>query len=158
MPKQKGKKVRADSRAAYLGRYAGVPTSFFGIEIEGARYLARVLSTYAKDRSCVWLKFESDGMKVYVPLDMAIKWLITDEEAANGEWYSDSESEEEAKPPQMASPKSVSVGRVAQKKLQTSHPQGEASCRNSSRKSNRPWEKVLKDIFAPKYLDKATIN
>ena len=66
-----------------------MPTSFFGTDIPGARYLARVTQKHATMRTMVWLTFEADDKQVYVPHGTAAKWLITDEEAEDEttEWY-----------------------------------------------------------------------
>ena len=37
-----------------LGKWLGVPTSFFGVEVEGARYLARCTEPHAKPHARSW--------------------------------------------------------------------------------------------------------
>ena len=95
MPPSK-KKAAGGSRSAkpgadIVGRFLGVPTNFFGVEIEGARYLAKVSSTHASRPEHVWMKFKMDGKEVNVPHHVARQWLITDAEAddPSADWYED---------------------------------------------------------------------
>ena len=99
-PKKKGKASAVpgtdDPRTKLLWRWAAAPTAFFGVEVEGARYLARVIAKHATQSLMVWLKFKSDGKQVSIPHDLVTKWLITADEADAGDWYSgDEESSED---------------------------------------------------------------
>tara|TARA_B110001452_G_C15080143_1_gene376877 strand:- start:281 stop:508 length:228 start_codon:yes stop_codon:yes gene_type:complete len=72
-PKRKagaGGSAAADPRPALVGRHLGVPTSFFGVEIEGARYLARVKAIHQTKKEMVWMKFAQAGYG-----DEAFEWL-----------------------------------------------------------------------------------
>ena len=51
----------SDERAKLVGRYLGVPTSFFNVEVEGARYLARVKAPHKDKNDMVWMKFQQAG-------------------------------------------------------------------------------------------------
>ena len=48
---KKKPRAAADARTALVGRYLAVPTSFFNVEVEGARYLARVKEIIVEWRS-----------------------------------------------------------------------------------------------------------
>ena len=101
-PKAAGEAAAANPRTKLIGRWVGVPTSFFGVEVPGARYLGRVTLAHASKTTMVWVKFAADGNEVFVPHDVAAKWVITDAEANDGstEWYTvpsdDDESEAES--------------------------------------------------------------
>lgn len=66
-----------------VGRYLGVPTSFFNVEIEGARYLARVKAPHKDRKDMLWMKFAQAGYgdEAFAPLSVVQKWLISDDEA-----------------------------------------------------------------------------
>ena len=89
----------ADPRAALIGRWLGVPTSFFNVEIEGARYLARVKAPHKDKKDMVWMKFTQAGYgdEAFAPLSVVRKWLITDDEANDPkvDWHEDAEEESE---------------------------------------------------------------
>ena len=80
-----------------VGKWLGVPTSFFGVEIEGARYLARVLKPHASKKGMVWMRFEVDGMEVFAPEAVVRGWTITEREAhaEDAEWYEDPPADED---------------------------------------------------------------
>ena len=56
-------------RSALLGRWLGVPTSSFGVDIEGARYLAQVSQLHATKPNMVWMRFDADNKEVFAPYD-----------------------------------------------------------------------------------------
>ena len=105
-PKRKGTKAALrgsgapDPRAALIGRWLGVPTSFFNVEIEGARYLARVKAAHKDKKDMLWMKFSQAGYgdEAYAPLGVVRKWLISDDEANDPtiDWYEDPEDESDA--------------------------------------------------------------
>ena len=66
-----------------VGRYLGVPTSFFNVEIEGARYLARVKAPHKDHKDMLWMQFAQAGYgdEAFAPLSVVQKWLISDDEA-----------------------------------------------------------------------------
>ena len=90
-------------RPALLGRWLGVPTSFFGVDIEGTRYLAQVSQLHATKSSMVWMRFDADNKEVFAPHNVVKRWLISDEEAKDEsiEWHglddgcNEAESEED---------------------------------------------------------------
>ena len=92
-----GGSAAADPRAELVGRYLGVPTSFFNVEVDGARYLARVKAPHKEKKDMLWMKFaQADNFdEAYAPLDVVRKWLITDEEALDpkADWYEDPEDD-----------------------------------------------------------------
>ena len=54
--KQTAARKAPDPRAALVGRYLGVPTSFFNVQVEGARYLARVKAPHRDKKEMLWFK------------------------------------------------------------------------------------------------------
>ena len=64
-PKRKGKAAAQFDGAELVGAWVGVPTSFFGVEIEGARYLGRVKERHAQKKGMLTMRFVSDGQLVY---------------------------------------------------------------------------------------------
>ena len=103
-----GAKGAPDPRKELVGRWLGVPTSFFGVEIEGARYLARVKAPHRDKKGMLWMKFAQAGYgdEAYAPVAAVRKWLISDDEADDpkADWHedpeddSDTESESEEQP------------------------------------------------------------
>ena len=70
-----------------IGKWLGVPTSFFGVEVEGARYLARCTEPHAKPEF-IWMRFDVDNKDVYAPVNIVAGWTITDSEADDAAlWY-----------------------------------------------------------------------
>ena len=75
----------------------------FGVDIEGARYLAQVSQLHATKSSMVWMRFDADNKEVFAPHNVVKRWLISDEEAKDEgiEWHglddgcSEAESEED---------------------------------------------------------------
>ena len=65
-----------------IGKWLGVPTSFFGVEVEGARYLARCTEPHAKPEY-VWMRFEVDNKEVFAPVHIVAGWVITDSQATD---------------------------------------------------------------------------
>jgi hypothetical protein len=112
----------ADPRLALVGRYLGVPTSFFNVEIEGARYLARVKAPHKDKKDMLWMKFAQAGYgdEAYAPLAVITKWLISDDEALDpkSDWYEDPEdvSDSESEPEEEASGGGGGVGRKRQRR------------------------------------------
>jgi hypothetical protein len=112
----------ADPRLALVGRYLGVPTSFFNVEIEGARYLARVKAPHKDKKDMLWMKFAQAGYgdEAYAPLAVITKWLISDDEALDpkSDWYVDPEdvSDSESEPEEEASGGGGGVGRKRQRR------------------------------------------
>ena len=104
-PKRKGRagapgqRKAPDPRAELVGRYLGVPTSFFNVSVDGARYLARVKAPHKDKKDMVWMKFSQSGYgdEAYAPLSVINKWLISDAEALDPkvDWYEDPEDESE---------------------------------------------------------------
>ena len=92
--KRKAKQRPApDPRSGLVGRYLGVPCSFFNVNIEGARYLARVKSLHKSQKSMLWIKFNQGGYgeDAFAPLAVVKQWLISDDEALDpkSDWYED---------------------------------------------------------------------
>jgi hypothetical protein len=128
MPKQKradgaGRKAAAGSSIA--GRMLGVPTDFFGIEIEGARYLGKVNGPDASRPGMVCWKIVDQDTVYWAPVALVTKWLITDEEAAasDAEWYEDRESSDASETEQPAAP--VGCGKAPkQRATNSAEPKG----------------------------------
>ena len=106
-----------DPRSELLGRFVGVPTDFFGVSTDGARYLGQVTIKHPTQKTMVWVKFVADNKEVFVPWQVAKKWVITDEAAEDedAEWYQvptdDEESEDEdEEPPRAADPAAANAG------------------------------------------------
>ena len=101
MPRAKGGKPAAkpaaapDPRAALNGRFLGVPTDFFNVLTDGQRYLATCKGPHKDRKEMVWMKFAQAGYgeEAFAPLSLVRKWLISDEEAEDGEWYEDPEDQ-----------------------------------------------------------------
>ena len=95
-PKRK-KTKEASPCADLLGKSLGVPTSFFGVEVEGARYLARVTKPHATKTGMVWMRFENPVTEVWAPTDIVRGWVITDREAQDEtvEWYEEPPADED---------------------------------------------------------------
>lgn len=101
MPRGKATKPAAkraaarDARAELTGRYLGVPTDFYGVETDGARYLARCKGPHKDRKEMVWFKTAQDGYgnEAFAPLSLVKQWLISDDEADSGDWYEDPEDE-----------------------------------------------------------------
>lgn len=70
-----------------------MPCSFFNVNIEGARYLARVKSLHKSQKSMLWIKFNQGGYgeDAFAPLAVVKQWLISDDEALDpkSDWYED---------------------------------------------------------------------
>ena len=67
--KQTAARKAPDPRAALVGRHLGVPTSFFNVQVEGARYLARVKAPHRDKKEMLWFKFAQAGYgaEAYAP-------------------------------------------------------------------------------------------
>jgi hypothetical protein len=67
----------------------------FNVQIDGARYLARVTSLHKTKKEMVWFKFAQAGYgdEAFAPLTIVSKWLVSDEEALDPktDWYEDPE-------------------------------------------------------------------
>ena len=86
------------SKRSLVGNYVGIPVSFFGVHVHGARYLAKVAGLHPRG---VWLKYPGwPGYCNWVTLEQVHSWLISEQDAANPAlWYIDppaSEDEDQA--------------------------------------------------------------
>ena len=84
-PKHKSSKAATppDQRLLVKGRWLGVPTTFFGVETDGGRYLAKATGPHKSKKDMVWMHFAPAGYgdKAYAPLSQVKKWMVTDEVA-----------------------------------------------------------------------------
>ena len=95
-----------------LDSYAGVPTTFFGVQTDGGRYLAEVTQLHATKATMVWLRFVADRQEVHAPIEIVEKWVISDEEAndPNNEWFEDDSDDEEEFEDEQAPPAPAAGG------------------------------------------------
>ena len=79
-------------------KWLGVPTTFFGVEVDGARYLARAGLPHPTKTGMVWMHFEVDNTDVWAPAATVRGWTITDAEAAaeSAVWYGVPPEDEDA--------------------------------------------------------------
>ena len=100
-PKHKRSKASTplDQRLLINGRWLGVPTTFFGVESDGGRYLAKATGPHKSKKDMVWMQFAQAGYgdKAYAPLSQLKKWMVTDEVALDpaADWYEDPVEEDE---------------------------------------------------------------